>query len=132
MRENTDQKNSVFEHFSRSVHYDQCFMSKLLKFSHIHRLLLRKVLLKLTSHGILHCLWSANLSICLSQLIVSIFTFSINSFCQYLSSLNIYKCGVTPHCLYRDSLTLIEQIIILPIQVKPKYITVVFILEIFK
>ena len=57
-------------------------------------------------------LWSADLSKRHSQLIVSIF--SINSFCQYLFFLDILfkrfnlvaKCVVTPHCLYRDSLTL--------------------------
>ena len=48
---------------------------------------------------------------------MSIFIFSqyiFNRFCQYFSFLNIFlnmfcpseKCGVTPHCLYNDSLTL--------------------------
>ena len=40
-------------------------------------------MLKLTTHGTLHCLWSADLSKSLSQLIESILLFSINSFCQY-------------------------------------------------
>ena len=40
-------------------------------------------MLKLTTHGKLHCLWSADLSKNLSQLIESILLFSINSFCQY-------------------------------------------------
>ena len=61
--------------------------------------------LKLTSHGILYYLWSVDLSKSFSQLI-----------CQYLSVLNIFfnkfftveKCGVIPHCLYRDSVTLIS------------------------
>ena len=63
--------------------------------------------LKLTSHGILHYLWSAGLSKKLSQLIMSIFIFS-----QYFFQLFLHRffstetCGVTPHCLYRDSLTL--------------------------
>ena len=46
---------------------------------------------------------------------VNAYFFSINSFCQYLSFLNVFitrfcrveNCGVTPHCLYHDSLTLI-------------------------
>ena len=51
---------------------------------------------------------------------ISFFVFQItvnellNWLCQYLSFLNIFfnrfslmeKCGITPHCLYRDSLTL--------------------------
>ena len=59
--------------------------------------------LKLTSHGILHYLWSADLSKGFSQLIMSIFMFSkyfLNRICL------TEKCGVTPHCLYRDWLTL--------------------------
>ena len=60
--------------------------------------------LKLTSHGILYYLYSANLSKSFSQLIESIFIFS-----QYLFSIDFDRCknvGFTPHCLYRDSLTL--------------------------
>ena len=73
------------------------------------------------SHGILHYLWLADISKSFSEMILSIFTFSqyfINSFCQCLSFRNIFfnrfcpveKCGVTPHCLYRDSLTLTRKI----------------------
>ena len=40
-------------------------------------------MLKLTTHGTLHCLWSEDLSKSLSQLTESILLFSINSFCQY-------------------------------------------------
>ena len=55
------------------------------------------------SHGILHYLWSGDLSKSSTQFVMSIFTFSryfFNRFCL------VEKCGVTPHCLYRDSLTL--------------------------
>ena len=60
----------------------------------------------------MHYLWSADLSKKLFS-IVLIFTF-LNSFCQYLSFRNIFfnrfcpveKRGVTPHCLYHDSLAL--------------------------
>ena len=70
-----------------------------------------KVKLKLTSYVILHYLWSADLSKSSPQLIVSIFTFLNQQFSQYLSFLNIFfnrfqKCGVTPYCLYSDSLIL--------------------------
>ena len=66
--------------------------------------------LKLTSHDILHYLWSADMSKSFSQSIVSIFTF-LSQFRQYLSSLNIFfnrfqKCGFTPHCRFCDFLTL--------------------------
>ena len=71
------------------------------------------ILLKLTSHSRLHYFWSADLSKSFSHY-VNIYFFSINSFCQFFSFLNIFfnrfcqvkKCGVTPHCLYSDSLTL--------------------------
>ena len=64
----------------------------------------------LMSHGVFHYLWSADLFKSFSQLILSILTF-LN---QYLSFLNILfnrfypmeKCGIIPHCLHRDSLTL--------------------------
>ena len=80
--------------------------------------------LKLTSHGILHYLWSADLSESFFQLILSILTFSqyfLNSFCQYLYFFNIFskknfaveKCVVNPHCLYRDSLTLLLLLLLL-------------------
>ena len=59
--------------------------------------------LKLTSHDILHYLWSVDLSKSFPQLIVSIFTF-LNIF--YNRFYPVKKCGVTPHWLYRDSLTL--------------------------
>ena len=51
-------------------------------------------LLKLTSHSILRYLWSAALSKSFSQLIAPIFSFLnifFNSFCQYLSILNIFS-----------------------------------------
>ena len=62
--------------------------------------------LKLTSHGILHYsdyLWLADLTESFFQSLMSIFIFSqhfLNRFCS------VEKCGVTPHCLYYDSLTL--------------------------
>ena len=59
--------------------------------------------LKLTIHSILHYLWSEDLSKSFSELIMSILIFSqyfLNTFCP------VEKCGVTPHCLYCDSLTL--------------------------
>ena len=42
---------------------------------------------------------------------------SVNRLCQYLSFINVFftrfsqveMCGVTPHCLYCDSLTLSEE-----------------------
>ena len=57
-------------------------------------------ILKLTSHGILHYLCSADLSKSFSQLTVSLFIFSqyyyyfFNKFCP------VEKCSVTLHCLY--------------------------------
>ena len=59
--------------------------------------------LKLMIHSILHYLWSEDLSKSFSELIMSILIFSqyfLNTFCP------VEKCGVTPHCLYCDSLTL--------------------------
>ena len=60
--------------------------------------------LKLTSHRILHYSWSADLSKSFSQLIMAIFIFFqyffFNRFCP------VERCGVTPHCVYHDSLTL--------------------------
>ena len=57
-------------------------------------------ILKVTGHGIMHYLWSADL-----------LKSFLKRLCQHLSLLNIFlqqilpggKCGVTPHCLYRDS-----------------------------
>ena len=62
----------------------------------------------LTSHGILHYLWSVDLSKSFSELIVPIIYFS-----QSIVFANVYlflmfflrfstvkKCGVVPHCLY--------------------------------
>lgn len=58
------------------------------------------VLLKLTSHVILHYFWSANLFKSFSQLIRSMFVF-LNIFCKRFCS--VEKFGdTTPHCLYRD------------------------------
>ena len=54
---------------------------------------------KLTSHSILHYLWSADLWKNFDQLIMSIFIFSRYFF-------PVENCWVTTHCLYRDSLTL--------------------------
>ena len=57
---------------------------------------------KLTSHGILHYLWSADLSKsflgCLCRYLPSLNSF-LNRFCL------VEKYGVTLHCLYRDLLT---------------------------
>ena len=103
------------------------------KFPTISRLIIivihylqNKVLLELTSHGI-HYLCSVDLSKSFSRLIVSISIFSRyflqqtlpggKSFSQLIVLIFIFsqyffyrfcsveKCGVTPHCLYRDSLT---------------------------
>ena len=57
-------------------------------------------LLKLTIHIHMPCLRSADLPKGFSELFVWIFTFLnifLNRFCQ------VEKCGVTLHCLYRDS-----------------------------
>ena len=59
-----------------------------------------------TSHGILHCLWSTNLSKSFPRSIVlaNIYlcsNFFFNRFCR------VEKCEITPRCLYLDSLTLI-------------------------
>ena len=59
-------------------------------------------LFKLTNHGTVHHFWSADLANSFSQ-------------CQYLSFFDIFlyrffpveKYGATPHCLYRDSITLL-------------------------
>ena len=72
-------------------------------------------LLKLRSHGILqHYLRLVDQSRSFSQFILQYLIFSINSFWQYLSFLNIFsidlawwKCvGLPPHYLYRNILTL--------------------------
>ena len=58
------------------------------------------------SHVILHYLWSGDLSKSSSQFVMSIFTFSqyfFNRVCL------VEKCGVTPRCLYCDSLTLTNE-----------------------
>ena len=55
---------------------------ELIRCCHINKLFLS---LKLTIHGILHCLWSADLSKSFSQLIVSLFT--VQSIDNYLFSL---------------------------------------------
>ena len=55
--------------------------------------------LKLTSHGILHYLWSADLSESFFQLILSILTFSqyfLNSFCQYLYFSIFFRKKISP------------------------------------
>ena len=56
--------------------------------------------LELMNYGILHYLWSADLSKSFYQLIMSLFIFSqyffFNRFCS------VEKCEVTLHCLYRD------------------------------
>ena len=83
-----------------------------------------------TSHSVLHYFCSVDLSKSLPIDCVNTYLFSmffsiffqsclvekvfLNWLCQYLSFLNIFfnrfcpveKCGVTPHCLCRDSLTL--------------------------
>ena len=86
------------------------------------------IFLELTSQGILYNLCSSDLSKSFSHFIVPIFIFSIYFYQQILSSgKNLYeffvsifilsqyffqqillveKCGVSPHCLYRDSLTI--------------------------
>ena len=74
--------------------------------------------LKLTSHGILHDLWSALLAVknlflidCVNIYLLSIF-FSIAFANIYVLHIffkricQVEKCGVTLYCLYRDSLTL--------------------------
>ena len=71
--------------------------------------------LKLTSHGVLHYLRSADLSKSFTQKAL------LNRLCEYLPFLNIFfnrfcsveKRGVAPHCLYRNSLTLICQKLVL-------------------
>ena len=65
--------------------------------------------LRLTSRGMLYYLCIVDLSKSFSQLIGSIFIFSqyfFNKFCP------VEKCGVTPHCFYRDSLTLNKKILL--------------------
>ena len=113
--------------FSYQIHKYKNFMAEYKNFK-----------LKLTSHDILHYLFSVDLSKSFSQLIVSIFLFSIffsidfarwkvsgsikklfSINFQQLFFLNIFfnkfcpveKCVVTPHCLYRDSLTLMQQMV---------------------
>ena len=58
-------------------------------------------------NGILRCLWLVDSSNSFSWLIKSIFIFS-----QYFSNRfsPVEKCWVTPHCLYHDSLFLIDHI----------------------
>ena len=65
------------------------------------RLICYTVLLKLTNHGIMHYLCSADLSKSFSQLIVPIIIFSQN-FCNRFWPVD--KWGFTPYCLFRDSL----------------------------
>ena len=72
--------------------------------SHKHSQQITILTLKLMSHSILHYLWSADLSKNFFKLIVSIFIFFPYFFQQLFARWK--KCGVTPHCLYYDSLTL--------------------------
>ena len=72
-----------------------------------NRLKVLYLYLKLISHDMLHYLCSANLSKTFSQLILSIFTFLSQKFLPIFFFNKFQKCGITPHCLYRDSLTLI-------------------------
>ena len=79
-----------------------------------HSFLLKKNVfnhLKLTSHGILIYLWSAYLSKSFSQLIVPIFKLNVSIYWSFFNNFfNRFcpeeKCVATPHCLYRDWLTL--------------------------
>ena len=66
-----------------------------------------KIMLKLTSHDIMHYLWSADLSKSFSQLIVSIDCVNTHLFPIFFNRFYwVEKCGLPPHCLYRDSLIL--------------------------
>ena len=59
-----------------------------------------KIMLKLTSHDILHYLWSADLSKSFSQLIVSIDCVNIHLFPIFFNRFYwVEKCGVTPTLL---------------------------------
>ena len=62
------------------------------------------ILSRLTSHGILHYLWTANISKSFSKLNIyqylSFLNTSFNKLCQ------VEKWRITLHCLCRDSLTL--------------------------
>ena len=59
-----------------------------------------KIMLKLTSHDIMHYLWSADLSKSFSQLIVSIDCVNIHLFPIFFNRFYwVEKCGVTPTLL---------------------------------